>query len=148
VSSNNGLRLDTEWTEADLDAVHAFVSRSYWAEGIPRALMKQAMAGSLNFVLRDEEGQLAAYARVISDRATFAYLCDVFVPEALRGRGHSKRLMAELMRHPSLQGLRRFTLFTKDAHALYAGFGFVPLAAPERAMEIARPGLYLHKKES
>jgi len=142
------MKLDDQWSEADLDAVHGFISRSYWAEGIPRELMRKAMEGSLNFILRDEEGRLAAYARVISDRATFAYLCDVFVPEALRGRGHSKHLMAELMQHPSLQGLRRFTLFTKDAHALYAGFGFAPLAAPERAMEIARPGLYLQSKES
>ncbi|XHS79188.1 GNAT family N-acetyltransferase [Burkholderiaceae bacterium UC74_6] len=145
----SSLRLDTEWTDADLDAVHGFISRSYWAEGIPRELMRKAMEGSLNFILRGEEGgQLLAYARVISDCATFAYLCDVFVPEAVRGRGHAKRLMAELMQHPSLSGLRRFTLFTQDAHALYAGFGFAPLAAPERAMEIARPGLYLKSKES
>ena len=141
------MRLDDVWTEADLDAVHGFISRSYWAEGIPRELMKRAMEGSLNLILRDEDGSLVAYARVITDRATFAYLCDVFVPEALRGRGHAKRLMEELVKHPALQGLRRFTLFTKDAHALYAGFGFAPLAAPERAMEIVRPGIYLQSKK-
>ncbi len=141
-----------DWDEADLDLIHGVISRSYWAEGMPRALLARAMRGSLNFLLRAKlpveapagsRGELLGYARVISDRATFAYLCDVFVVEHRRGQGLGQALMAAVMAHEELQGLRRFSLFTRDAHALYARFGFQPLAAPDRGMEIVRPGLYL-----
>lgn len=132
----------SDWSEADLDLIHAELARCYWCEGIPRATVERAMCGSLNFLLR-EDGALVGYARVISDRATFAYLCDVFVLEACRGRGLGDWLIAQVLAHPELQGLRRFSLFTRDAHALYARHGFTPLAAPDRGMEIVRPGLYL-----
>ncbi len=132
----------SDWSEADLDLIHAELARCYWCEGIPRATVERAMRGSLNFLLR-EDGALVGYARVISDRATFAYLCDVFVLEACRGRGLGDWLIAQVLAHPELQGLRRFSLFTRDAHALYARHGFTPLAAPDRGMEIVRPGLYL-----
>lgn len=132
----------SDWSEADLDLIHAELARCYWCEGIPRATVERAMRGSLNFLLR-EDGALVGYARVISDHATFAYLCDVFVLEARRGRGLGDWLIAQVLAHPELQGLRRFSLFTRDAHALYARHGFTPLAAPDRGMEIVRPGLYL-----
>jgi GNAT superfamily N-acetyltransferase len=132
----------SDWSEADLDLIHAELARCYWCEGIPRATVERAMRGSINFLLREDDA-LVGYARVISDRATFAYLCDVFVLEACRGRGLGDWLIAQVLAHPELQGLRRFSLFTRDAHALYARHGFTPLAAPDRGMEIVRPGLYL-----
>lgn len=135
--------LDTTWTEADLVEIHAYLTQSYWAEGIGLELVRRAMQGSLNFILRGPDGELAGYARVITDQATFAYLADVFVPERFRGLGHGKQLVDEVMAHPTLQGLRRFLLFTRDAHGLYAQYGFAGLALPEQAMEINRPGLYL-----
>ncbi|WAC73786.1 GNAT family N-acetyltransferase [Roseateles sp. SL47] len=134
--------LDEAWTEQDLLAVHGEISRSYWAEGIPLDLMRRAMEGSLNLIARHPDGSVAAYARVISDRATFAYLCDVFVLPSWRGQGLGDWLIGRVMAHRALQGLRRFALFTRDAHALYLRHGFQPLAAPERGMEIVRPGLY------
>ncbi|WP_277604817.1 GNAT family N-acetyltransferase [Pelomonas sp. CA6] len=145
-------RCDEDWSETDLDAIHGFLAQAYWCEGIPRELLRRAMQGSLNFVLRlPAEGEAAAplvgYARVISDRATFAYLCDVFVRPPWRGRGLGDWLVRQVVAHPQLQGLRRFSLVTRDAHALYARHGFTPLAAPERGMEIVRPGLYLKPQE-
>lgn len=135
--------LDESWDEADLAAIHGQISRTYWAEGMPLALMRQAMEGSLNLIVRDPEGRVVAYARVISDRATFAYLCDVFVLAEWQGRGLGDWLISQVMAHASLQRLRRFQLVTRDAHPLYERHGFGPLAAPERGMEIVRPGLYL-----
>ena len=125
----------------DLDAVHAFVSRSYWAEGIPRELLARALANSLCFGLF-EGGRQIGFARVVSDRATFAYLADVYVLEEWRGRGLATWLMECVLAHPDLQGLRRWALVTRDAHALYRKFGFVTPPSPERWMEISRPGLY------
>ncbi|MFG6446693.1 GNAT family N-acetyltransferase [Roseateles sp. BYS180W] len=141
------VRIRHAWGEADLAQIHAFLSRSYWAEGMPLDLLRRAMQGSMNFLLVDDSApaseQLCGYARVITDRATYAYLCDVFVLPACRGRGWGRQLIAAVMQHPELQGLRRMQLVTRDAHGLYAPFGFTALAHPERAMEIARPGLYL-----
>ncbi len=125
----------------DLDAIHAFVSRSYWAEGIPRELLARALANSLCFGLF-EGGRQIGFARVVSDRATFAYLADVYVLEERRGRGLATWLMECVLAHPELQGLRRWALVTRDAHALYRKFGFVTPPHPERWMEISRPGLY------
>jgi GNAT superfamily N-acetyltransferase len=125
----------------DVDAVHAFLATSYWAEGIPRDLVARAVAGSLPFSLLHGDRQVG-FARVVTDRATYAYLADVYVLAAHRGRGLGRWLVATVLAHPDLQGLRRFMLATRDAHALYAAFGFRPLAAPDRHMEIARPGLY------
>ena len=141
-------QLDAQWSEVDLDLIHGFISASYWAQGISRALMRRAMEGSLNYVLRDEKGALIGYARVITDRATFAYLCDVFVLEAWRGRGLGDHLIGQVMARPELQGLRRFTLFTRDAHTLYARHGFKPLATPDRGMEVVRPDVYLQTSET
>jgi GNAT superfamily N-acetyltransferase len=126
----------------DLDAIHAYLARSYWSEGIPKALLQKAMAGSLCFGLFDGPDQIG-FARVVTDRATYAYLCDVYVVEAYQGRGLGTWFMRELITHPDLQGLRRFGLVTRDAHRLYEKCGFSALANPAGHMEIVRPGLYL-----
>jgi GNAT superfamily N-acetyltransferase len=134
-------RITTDPAAVDLDAVHAFLSTSYWSEGIPRPLLARAVAGSLPFSLFHDTQQIG-FARVVSDGATFAYLMDVYVLEAYRNQGLGQWLMSIVMSHPALQGLRRIALGTRDAHTLYARFGFEPLRAPERHMEIIRPGLY------
>jgi GNAT superfamily N-acetyltransferase len=138
----DGYRLS--FAPADIDAVaaHAFLTRAYWSEGIPLALVERAIANSLCIALRDAQGQVG-FARVVTDRTTFAYLCDVYVLDAHRGRGLATWMIEVLLAHADLQGLRRFMLFTRDAHALYSGHGFAPLATPQRGMEIVRPGLYL-----
>lgn len=122
----------------DLSVIHGYLTRSYWSPGIPREVVERAAMNSLCFgaYLGDEQ---VAFARLVTDRATFAYLADVFVLEAHRGRGLSQRLMAAVLAHPELQGLRRMLLATRDAHALYAKFGFEPVARPERFMERHRP---------
>lgn len=124
-----------------IDAVHAMLSGAYWCQGIPRATVEKAMANSLCVNLRCE-GEQVGIARWVTDRATFAYLCDVFVLEAHRAQGLGHWLIAEGLTHPDLQGLRRQVLFTKDMQALYARHGFTALATPERGMEIVRPNLY------
>ena len=128
----------------DLDAVHAFLSRSFWAEGIPKELVARAAANSLCFSLFDLSAQVG-FARVVTDRATFAYLCDVYVLESHRGRGLGKWLIESVMAHPDVQGLRRFLLVTRDAHGLYARHGFAVVDAG-RHMEIFRPRLYVESE--
>lgn len=140
--------VSTDDARLDVDVIHGFLStRSYWAEGIPRALVARSLKYSLNFGLY-EDGRQLGFARVVTDRATYGYLADVFVLEGHRGRGLSVLLMEAVMGHPDLQGLRRFGLATRDAHDLYRKFGFETLAAPERFMEIAHPGLYLKKERA
>ena len=125
----------------DAEAAHAFLSRSYWAEAIPLEVVRRAIAGSLAFaVLRGDEQ--VGFARVITDRATFAYLADVYILEPWRGRGLAHRLLEAIQAHPELQGLRRWMLATRDAHGLYAAHGFTPVREPGRWMEIARAGMY------
>jgi len=119
----------------DVDAVHAFLEKAYWSPGIPREVVARAIAHSLCAGLFLGEEQVG-FARAVTDRATFAYLADVYVLEAHRGRGLGKALIATLMAHEDLQGLRRLLLATRDAHALYRGFGFGPLADASRMMEI------------
>jgi GNAT superfamily N-acetyltransferase len=131
----------TDPGQMDVDAVQAYLTRSYWAEGIPREVVAKSLERSLCFGLFDGSRQIG-FARVVTDRSTFAYLCDVYVLEDYRGRGLGKRLMKAVCAHPDLQGLRRFVLVTRDAHGLYDQFGFTPLKDPSRYMEIARPGIY------
>jgi GNAT superfamily N-acetyltransferase len=142
--NRSGYRISTDADAMDLDAIHGYLSTSYWCQGIPRDVVAKAIGGSLCFGLFDGEGQVG-FARVVSDGATFAYLCDVYVLEGHRGRGLATWLMETVIGHPHLQGLRRFVLATRDAHRLYEKFGFVPLARPETFMEINRPGIYLPK---
>ena len=137
----DGYRITTDPEAVDLDAVHAFLARSYWGQGMPRETLERAIAGSIPFSLLHGEEQVG-FARVVTDRATFAYLADVYVLEAHRGRGLGRFLVETVLAHPDLQGLRRFVLVTRDAHALYAGYGFTPLRRPEGYMEIHRPDVY------
>ncbi|HAM54827.1 MAG TPA: GNAT family N-acetyltransferase [Candidatus Rokubacteria bacterium] len=129
------LSITTDASRLDLDVIHGFLSRSYWAAGIPREVMARAIRHSICFGAFDGERQVG-FARVISDVATFAYVSDVFVVESSRGRGVGKQLMAAIMSHPDLQGLRRWTLFTRDAHGLYREYGFGEARFPDRLMEI------------
>lgn len=133
--------ISTDVQRLDVLAIHAFLSRSYWSPGIPLALVQRAIDHSLCFGLfhRDEQ---VGFARVVTDRASFAYLADVYVLEAHRGRGLSKWLIEVVRAHPDLQGLRRFLLATRDAHELYRQFGFKELADPSRLMEVLDLDVY------
>ncbi len=134
-TSVGGIVVSTDRSRLDLDVIHGFLTTSYWARGIPRETVVRSMEHSLCFGAFDE-GRQVGFARVVSDRATFAYICDVFALESHRGSGVGKSLMAAIMSHPELQGLRRWTLFTRDAHGLYRQFGFGAAAHPERLMEV------------
>jgi ribosomal protein S18 acetylase RimI-like enzyme len=143
-----GYLLSTDPARLDFAAVHAYLTRSYWSPGITRTLVERAAAHSLCTGLYIDPldaagGEQVGYARVVTDRATFAYLADVYVLEQHRGRGLSKWLMRFITAHPDLQTLRRFLLGTRDAHGLYTRFGFGPLADPTRMMEILRPDAHL-----
>jgi GNAT superfamily N-acetyltransferase len=142
-TNNSSYTISSALEDIDFDALHAFLSTSYWSRGIPREIMERSIRGSLPFVLRDERGQLAGFARVITDRATFGYIGDLFVLPAHRGKGLSKRLMDAIMGHPELQNFRRWMLATSDAHGLYEKFGFRPLAAPEVLMERHNPDVFV-----
>jgi GNAT superfamily N-acetyltransferase len=134
--------------EADLDIpyIHAFLSqRSYWAEGIPLETVKASIEGSVCFGIYQDTRQVG-FARVITDKATFGYLADVFVDEGLRGRGLSKWMMEAILAHPQLQGFRNWMLATRDAQGLYARFGFRPLDTPERIMRRNNPDVYRKKQ--
>lgn len=137
--------VSTDPARLDLDVIHGFLANCYWAKGIPRATVLRSIEHSLCFGIYHGEGGNQAqigFARVISDFATIAYLGDVFVLEAYRGHGLSKWMMECIMQHPSLQGLRRWILLTRDAHGLYSQFGFTPVKAPERYMELHQAGIY------
>ncbi len=141
IFERDGYSISTDPARLDLDAIHAYLVRAYWCEGIPRQTMERAMANSLCFGLFRGKNQVGL-ARVVTDSATFAYLCDVYVLEDHRGKGLGKWLMECVMAHPALQGLRRFSLATRDAHNLYRQFGFRELSKPESKMEILRPDVY------
>lgn len=128
----------TGHAQMDLRAVHAFLTTTYWSPGITLARVERAARGSLCFGVFDGAAQVA-YARVITDAATFAYLADVYVLPEHRGRGLSRRLLDAVFAHPDLQDLRRTMLVTRDAHGLYARYGFTALAHPDRVMERHRP---------
>jgi GNAT superfamily N-acetyltransferase len=126
----------------DRQAIHQFLStEAYWSQNIPLPTVEKAIDNSLNFGVFYQTQQVG-YARVVTDFATFAYLCDVFVLEAYRRQGLGDWLMQTVMTHPSLQGIRRFMLMTKDAHALYARNGWRVLQNPDRCMEKHNPHIY------
>ena len=139
-----GYAISNETGLLNIDVVHGFIAQSYWAKGIPRELVVRMIQNALCFGVY-REGEQVGFARVITDRTTFAYLADVFILPEHRGRGLSKALVAEILQHPDLQGLRRWMLVTADAQGLYQQFGFQVVSAPERHMEIHQPGLYLKK---
>jgi len=137
----SNLSIDTDPNRLDLDVIHGFLANSYWARGIPRETVEQAVRNSFCFGLYDGDRQVG-FARVVTDYATFAYLADVFVLESHRGHGLGKRLIDAVMTHAKLQGFRRWLLATRDAHELYTRVGFKPLAVPERFMELHVPDVY------
>jgi GNAT superfamily N-acetyltransferase len=136
--------ISTDRRRIDVDLVTAELGRTYWAAGMPREVVERAIAGSLCFGIYIGDAQVG-FARVITDAATFAYLSDVFVLESHRGQGLGKWLIEVILAHPDLQGLRRFNLATRDAHALYEQFGFRPLSRPEMHMEIVWSDVYIKK---
>jgi GNAT superfamily N-acetyltransferase len=131
----------TDPARLDIETVHGFLTRSYWAEGIPREVVERSIRHSICFGAFEGDRQVG-FARVITDRATFAYVADVFVLPSHRGRSIGKRLMACITSHPELQNLRLWTLFTRDAHGLYRQHGFREARHPDRLMERRQPQPY------
>jgi GNAT superfamily N-acetyltransferase len=138
MSPTNAYVVSSDPDRLDRDAIHRFLSsEAYWSAGVPRGVVERAVANSINFGAY-LDGEQVGYARVVTDRATFAWLCDVFVVPRHRGNGVSKMLMEAVVAHPDLSGLRNFLLATRDAHGLYERYGFKPLAEPERWMAIRK----------
>ncbi len=138
----NGLLISDDPALLDRALILDFLrNRSYWAQEVTREIMERSIDNSLCFGVYLDTKQIG-FARVVTDFATFAWLADVFIVEKKRGQGFSKKLVVSVLAHPRLQGLRRFMLGTRDAHGLYAQFGFKPLAYPERFMEIRPENSY------
>ena len=133
--------ISTDPEKLDAVTIHAFLTTSYWSPGIPLPVVQKALAHSLCFGLY-HQGKQVGLSRVVTDHATYAYLCDVYVLEAHRGKGLGHWMVECIMAHPELQNLRRFTLATRDAHRVYEAFGFMGLKAPERMMERHDPKVY------
>ena len=140
--------ITTDKEKFDIDLIHSFLTQSYWAEGISKEIVQRSIDGALCFAVVDNDnadlpaGRQVGFARMITDKATFAYLADVFIIEEYRGLGLSKWLMEVIMSHPDLQGLRRMMLATRDAHSLYKKFGFTPLNNTDRWMQIHNTDVY------
>lgn len=138
----NGYQISTDKSLIDFDVVHNYISKdSYWAQQMPAETLKRAVDHSICFGIYHHNKQVG-FARVVSDQATFAYIADVFVLPAFRGIGLSKWLVQTILSHPDLQGLRRWSLATLDAHGLYKQMGFTELSKPDRWMEIYHPEVY------
>lgn len=134
--------ISTDPHRLDLAVIHKFLAEdSYWSRAIPRSTVERAIDNSLCFGVYHRSAQVG-FARVVTDRSTFALLADVFILKAHRGKGLSKELMRCVVDHPDLQRLRRFLLLTSDAHGLYSQFGFEPIGSPSRFMEVLRPNVY------
>ncbi|HMH20888.1 MAG TPA: GNAT family N-acetyltransferase [Puia sp.] len=137
--------ISTDSQRLDIPYIHAWLSgRSYWAEGIPVETVRASVEGSLCFGIYHGEKQVG-FSRVITDKATFGYLADVFIDENYRKRGLSKWMMEIILAHPELQGFRRWMLATLDAHGLYTQFGFLPIEEPDRLMAKNSPDVYRKK---
>lgn len=135
--------ISTEPARLDVDAIHAYLTRSYWSPGIPRDIVGRAVANSLCFgVYERATGRQVGFTRVVTDHATFAYLCDVFVLEEHRGQGLGKLMMRAALAHPALAAARRVMLATRDAHGLYRQNGFRDTTGNTNLMEIVRPDIY------
>ncbi len=131
----DGYTVSDDRGRLDLEAVHAFLTTAYWSPGVTRSTVERAAAGSRPVGLYAPDGAQVGYARAVTDRVTFAWIADVYVLAAHRGRGLGAWLVEGLLAHPDLQGLRRILLATHDAHALYARFGFTPLVTPDTLMQ-------------
>lgn len=138
--------ISTDPNRLDVDVIYSFLSTSYWSAGIPREVVEKSIKNSLCFGVYSPEGQQVGFARMITDKATFAYLADVFILEEFRGLGLSKRLMEFIFSYPELQGLRRIMLATRDAHSLYEKYGFTPLTNPDTFMQNWNPEVYSKSK--
>jgi GNAT superfamily N-acetyltransferase len=138
-----GYELSSDATRFDVDAIHAYLTRSYWSPGIPRDLVERAVRHSLCFgAFERASGAQVGFTRVVTDHATFAYVCDVYVLEAHRGHGLGKAMMRAAATHPALSGARRIMLATRDAHGLYRQFGFSEVGHSATLMEVVRPDIY------
>ncbi|CAI2291801.1 Histone acetyltransferase HPA2 and related acetyltransferases [Vibrio parahaemolyticus] len=137
-----GYRVSTDKSHLNFEVIYEFISESYWASGIPKHTLEKAISNSLCFGVYDSHDFQVGFARLITDKATFAYLADVFIVEMHRGKGLSKWLVERIVSHPDLQGLRRMVLATRDAHGLYAQYGFQPIENPEILMQIWHPDVY------
>jgi GNAT superfamily N-acetyltransferase len=134
-----GFQISTDKNLLNVDVIYNYLNDdSYWAQGIPREKLEKAIANSLCFGVYEQSNQ-AGFARVVTDNATFAYLCDVFILPGFRKKGLSKWLVQTIVNHPDLEGLRRWSLATFDAQGLYNQFGFKQITRPERWMEIFNP---------
>lgn len=143
---DSGFIFSDDKQKIDPIAIHHYLStQSYWAKGIPLQVVQTSIENSLCFGIYKDTKQVG-FARWITDKATFAYLADVYVAEEYRGRGLSKKLMSLMLFHKDLQGLRRYMLATQDAHGLYAQFGFKAIENPERLMGIAIQNPY-HRED-
>ena len=142
-TNDSSFQVSTDRTRLDVPLIYRFLSEnSTWAVGISRNVVESSIENSLCFG-GYLDGRQVAFARVVTDYATFAHLCDVFVIPEYRGRGYAKQLIRVVMEHPSLQGLRRFTLNTNDSHSLYERFGFTAPQRPDSVMERFSPNIYL-----
>lgn len=142
-TNDSSFQVSTDRTRLDVPMIYRYLSEnSTWAVGISRTLVESSIENSLCFG-GYLDGRQVAYARVVTDYTTFAHLCDVFVLPEYRGHGYAKQLLRVVMEHPSLQGLRRFTLNTTDSHSLYERFGFTAPQRPETVMERFSPNIYL-----
>ncbi len=134
------IMLSDDASRLQVDRIHGWLASSYWSPGIERALVERAIAGSHCLGAYHDDTQVA-FARMITDHATFAWLADVWVDESVRGQGLGRRMVGWFLDHPSFAGLRRIGLVTADAHGVYAGLGFHPLVRADRYMERLAPGL-------
>jgi GNAT superfamily N-acetyltransferase len=142
-TNDSSFDVNTDQSQLDIPMIYRFLSeQSSWAVGISRPLVERAIESSLCFG-GFLDGRQIAFARVITDFATFAYLADVFVVPEYRGKGYGKQLVGAVLRHPSLQRLRRFMLATNDAQGLYERFGFTTPSKPDTLMERYFPNIYL-----
>jgi len=138
---NQEYKISSDKKLMNVDSIHSYLSRSYWAENVPYNIVNKAIENSLCFGVFHHDIQVG-FARLITDSATFAYLADVYILEEHRGNGLSKKMMEAVINHPQLQGLRRMVLATSDAHTLYEKFGFKQLANPQTFMELWNPDVY------
>jgi GNAT superfamily N-acetyltransferase len=144
VASHNGYVVDDDPARLDLDVVHGYLRTAYWSPGVPREVVERAIGHSVVAGLYDADGRQVGFARAVTDRATFAWIADVFVLESERGNGLGRFVVEALLAHPALQGLRRVMLATADAHDLYRSYGFTDLEDPSRILvrQVAPESLY------
>ena len=146
MDTRDGYTLSTDPAKLDVAAMHAYLSRSYWSPGVPLEIVAAAAKNSLCFGLYDPQGKQVGFARVVTDHATFAYLCDVYVLEEHRGKGLGKWMVETVCAHPALTGARRVMLGTRDAHELYRRHGFVAPPNDGVLMQILRADTYRQHK--